>query len=69
MSRTASHTGFERVIIHTAPHATVRPVSACCQQAMVDALETAGSTGLVAGLTVLAAGFSIGLTTAWMLFG
>jgi hypothetical protein len=44
-------------------------MSACCQQAMVDALETAGSTGLVAGLTVLAAGFSIGLTTAWMLFG
>jgi hypothetical protein len=68
MSHAASHAAFERVVIHTRPHVAAPATSACCQQAVVEALETAGSFGFIATLTMLFIGFGMGLTTAWMLF-
>jgi hypothetical protein len=41
----------------------------CCQQAVVHALECAGSMGFLATMTIMTMGFAVGLTTAWMLFG
>jgi hypothetical protein len=36
---------------------------------VVEALETAGSMGVIATMTMLTMGFAMGLTTAWMMFG
>lgn len=69
MNHAASPTLFQPTIIRTAPHVTARPASPCCQQAVVEALETAGSMGIIVTMTILTMGFAVGLTTAWMMFG
>jgi hypothetical protein len=60
---------FQPTIIRTASQATSREMAPCCQQAVVHALECAGSMGFLATMTILTMGFAVGLTTAWMLFG
>jgi hypothetical protein len=69
MNHAASPMVFEPTIIRTAPHTITRTTAPCCQQAVVDALETAGSMGVIATMTMLTMGFAVGLTTAWMMFG
>jgi hypothetical protein len=64
-----SHAAFERIVIPTRPHVTAQAEPACCQRAVVEALESAGSLGFLTTLTMLLVGFGMGLTTAWMLFG
>lgn len=46
-----------------------RPISVCCQQAVVEAMENTASMGTIATVTMLMAGFTVGMTTAWILFG
>ena len=69
MNHAANPMLFQPTIIQTAPHTTTRAAAPCCQQAVVEALETAGSMGVIATMTMLTMGFAVGLTTAWMLFG
>ncbi|MFZ5863745.1 MAG: hypothetical protein ACOYXR_13000 [Nitrospirota bacterium] len=69
MGHAASPMVFDSTIIHTATHAVPKPTARCCQQAVVEALETAGSMGVIAVITILVMGFAAGLTTAWMVFG
>jgi hypothetical protein len=69
MNQAASPMDFQPAIVHTVPDATTRDMAPCCQQAVVHALECAGSMGFLATMTIMTMGFAVGLTTAWMLFG
>ena len=69
MNHATSPMIFQPTIIHTAPSTITRATGPCCQQAVVEALETAGSMGVIATMTMLTMGFAVGLTTAWMVFG
>ena len=65
MSRVVSPASFELPV----PHVEARPVRSCCQQAVDEAMENAGSMGSIATVAMLMVGFTVGITTAWLLFG
>ncbi|MFZ5877481.1 MAG: hypothetical protein ACOYXU_13910 [Nitrospirota bacterium] len=69
MNHPASPIAMNPTMIQAAPPVAVQPLSSCCQHAVVEALESAGSMGFLTSMTVLIMGFAVGLTTAWMLFG
>jgi len=46
-----------------------RPARPCCQAAVDDAMESTASMGAIASVTMLMVGFTVGITTAWLIFG
>ena len=41
----------------------------CCQQAVMDALESTSSMGLIASMVLWSGGFAVGFASAWFIFG
>jgi hypothetical protein len=68
MSQVVSPASFEHVALPVS-HVEARPARSCCQQAVGEALENAGSMGSIATVAMLMVGFAMGMTTAWLLFG
>ena len=46
------------------------PVSelSCCQQAVMDAMESMSSMGLIASMVLWSGGFAVGFALAWFIF-
>lgn len=55
------------VLLLPQPFVHVSPLS-CCQQAVMEALESAPSMGLIVSLALWTGGFSIGFGMAWFIF-
>jgi hypothetical protein len=68
MNQLVSPASFESSMI-AIPRMTTRSIPSCCEQAVDAALENAASMGAIATLTMLMVGFSVGLATAWFVFG
>lgn len=68
MSHVVSPASLESSMI-VLPQTVTRPMPSCCQQAVIAALENAASMGAIATVTMLMVGFTLGVTTAWLLFG
>jgi len=68
MSHAISPASFEHVTLPV-QHLEARAARSCCQQAVDEAMENAASMGSIATVTMLMVGFTVGMTTAWLLFG
>jgi len=44
------------------------PGLSCCQQAVMDALESMPSMGLIASLVLWSGGCAVGFAAAWLIF-
>lgn len=69
MSHFVAPVSFDRAVYDLTSRTHSAAASSCCERAVAEALENAGSMGSIAIVAMLLVGFAVGLTSAWLLFG